>query len=280
MLKNVEIKGHETLRTVADCVVKLRELREALIAKNNEPLPLVDDSDESCAGGDTDDSKRTNLFKADSCHVKLLKLCKCRSASGCTCVPDDRIKDTIFYQRDDKYDAVTIAGCSSMYAYRFLPRRKYIVHIRQYACETCPGCTASRSNQDRYKNCVNLNTIKATGYRGPRFREAMQSELCRTTGWVEHRIVPVTTSSISTTRGTDGLTHNDHRSRLKYIGKLQPGDNVFMANTAAGNAGEFKPCHFWVAQLLPPTVESQSVIWKTRIDLPPDCPAGSYCCKE
>ena len=52
-----------------------------------------------------------------------------------------------------------------------------------------------------------------------------------------------------------------------------------MANTAAGMAGEFKPHHFWVAQLLPPTVETQSVVWKTRVDLPPDCPAGSYCCK-
>ena len=89
----------------------------------------------------------------------------------------------------------------------------------------------------------------------------------------------MTTSSIVTTRGTDGLTYNDHRSRLKYIGKLQPGDNVFMANTAAGMTGEFKPHHFWVAQLLPPTVETQSVVWKTRVDLPPDCPAGSYCCK-
>ena len=34
----------------------------------------------------------------------------------------------------------------------------------------------------------------------------------------------------------------------------------------------------WIAQLLPPP-EGQSMVWKTRHQLPPDCAAGTYCCK-
>lgn len=53
-----------------------------------------------------------------------------------------------------------------------------------------------------------------------------------------------------------------------------------MANTNDGVFGEFRPRNFWVGQLLsPPETDSNSVVWKTRRDLPPDVSAGSYCCK-
>jgi hypothetical protein len=73
-------------------------------------------------------------------------LCNCRNAAACTCVPDPRVPDTILYRRDEKYDAETIKGCASMFAYRFLPNRAYIVHIRQFACETCANCLPARGN--------------------------------------------------------------------------------------------------------------------------------------
>ena len=56
------------------------------------------------------------------------------------------------------------------------------------------------------------------------------------------------------------------------------GDNVMMANTKGGVTGELRPRHCWIAQLLPPP-EGKTIVWKTRRELPPDCPAGSYCCK-
>jgi hypothetical protein len=52
-----------------------------------------------------------------------------------------------------------------------------------------------------------------------------------------------------------------------------------MANISDNNGGgEFRPRDFWLAQLLPPP-NSSTIVWKTRHALPPDCPAGSYCCK-
>ena len=63
---------------------------------------------------------------------------------------------------------------------------------------------------------------------------------------------------------------------------MKPGDHVFMANTASSAAGmhtEFRPRDFWIAQLLPPPDGVPSVVWKTRHQLPPDCAAGTYCCK-
>ena len=52
-----------------------------------------------------------------------------------------------------------------------------------------------------------------------------------------------------------------------------------MANISNNNGGdEFRPRDFWLAQLLPPP-ESSTIVWRTRHALPPDCPAGSYCCK-
>lgn len=166
-----------------------------------------------------------------------------------------------------------------MFAYRFLPRRKYIVHIREYACETCPGCQATRNSDVRYQDCVNLNTVKATSYKCSGYKTALKTDLCKNTGWVEHKIVPLTTTPLAGTRATDGLTHVDHRSRLEYVGHLKPGENVFMANTSEGVVGEFKPRNFWLAQILPPPNDCSSVVWKTRHALPPDCPAGTYCCK-
>ena len=56
------------------------------------------------------------------------------------------------------------------------------------------------------------------------------------------------------------------------------GDNVMMANTTGGVTGELRPRHCWIGQLLPPP-EGKTVVWKTPRALPPDCPAGSYCCK-
>ena len=106
-MKNVEKDGHDTLRTVNDCVVKLRELRRDLISKNNEDESHYNDeeleeneSDDSNRDEDTDN--RSVVFKAHACHVHLLQLCNCRSEASCNCIPDERIKDTIFYRRDKK----------------------------------------------------------------------------------------------------------------------------------------------------------------------------------
>ena len=179
---------------------------------------------------------------------------------SCTCVPASRVKDTIFYRRDNNYDAETIKGCASMFAYRFLPNRKYIVHIRQYACETCPGCAPTRG-VDRYQGCINLETVRAQSYKCAGHTEALKSHLSETAGWVEHHIRPISTTPIAGTRVTNGLGRTDHRSRLEYVGKMKPGDHVFMANTASTAADmttEFRPRNFWIAQLLP-SPEGQSV---------------------
>ena len=301
LLKNIEISGHDTMRTTIDCVLKLRELRADLISNANQDADTVEDdtvddhddaSDYTCVhcptATETTDiceevgataATSTNIFKAHGCHVMLLQLCPCRSAEACTCVPDSRVKDTIFYRRDTNYDAETIKGCASMFAYRFLPNRKYIVQIREYACETCPGCAPTRAH-DRYHGCTNLATVRARSYRCAGYNKALKSTLCETTGWVEHRIQPIITTHLAGTRATDGLTHLDHRSRLEYVGKLKPGDNVFMANTdSTSMLTEFRPRDFWIAQLLPPPDGVPSVVWKTRHQLPPDCAPGTYCCK-
>ena len=166
LLRNVEKDGKETMRTVIDCVVKLRQLRADLLVRNNSVAQpagvtendddvqddddadddVVDDDDDSDddseddayrgAGNANDIERKFTTYKVHACHVKLLQLCMCRNAAACTCVSDTRVPDTIFYRRDDKYDAETINGCASMFAYRFIPHRAYIVHIRQYACET------------------------------------------------------------------------------------------------------------------------------------------------
>lgn len=114
-----------------------------------------DDSDDSCAEtGIEDDPAPKHLanFECDVCHVMLLQQCKCTGV--CDCKPDVRVPDTIYYKRDPKYEAKTIPGSVSMFAYRFLPRRPYIVQIRQYACETCPSCRMG--NTDRYNNCTKV----------------------------------------------------------------------------------------------------------------------------
>ena len=235
----------------------------------------VHDDDGDDDKGDDGQSSAVS-FKVHAAHVMLLQMCKCRNKTACVCVPDTRVPDTIFYRRDPNYDAETIKGCASMFAYRFLPRRKYVVHVRQYACETCAGCSPSRG-PDRYQRCEHLTTVRATSYKGS--RSALRSDLCTKTGWVEHRIRPIVQTVLMGTRATDGLSRVDHRQRLQYVGGLKPGANVFMCNPPANTEVEFKPRHFWVAQLLPPPEGISTVVWKTRHRLPPDCNPGTYCCK-
>ena len=100
----------------------------------------------------------------------------------------------------------------------------------------------------------------------------------QTTGWVRHKIRPIVTTAVAGTRATDGLNRIDFQARLKYVGGLSAGDNVMMANTAGGVTGELRPRHCWITQLLPPP-EGCTIVWKTPRPLPPDCSAGSYCCK-
>ena len=156
-----------------------------------------------------------------------------------------------------------------MFSYRFLPLRRYIVHIRQYTCESCPRCVSTRDPDSRYRDCLHLNTVKTTSYKCRGHARALASDLCTTTGWVEHRIVPVTTTSIAGTRATDGLNRVDLQSRLEYIRGLKAGSNIFMVNTSTDINGAFKPRHFWLAQLLPSPKNVSSVVWKTRTTLPP-----------
>ena len=311
LLKSVERDDFDTIRTAIDCVLTLRRLRKNLIQGNNELATasktantVVEESDEESdeedsivvesdveasdveeasgveASDEEESTCRKKTFKVDSCHVHLLQQCPCRSEASCTCVPDERVKDTIFYRRDPRYEAKVIQGCASMFAYRFLPRRKYVVHIREYACETCPGCSATRAADVRYRRCVNLSTVKAVSYKGAGHKKALRSDLTVATGWVEHKIVPLRTSAVAGTRATDGLNRVDHRARLQYVGGLRVGDKVIMANISGGltGVGDVKPRHFWVGQLLPPPA-NHTIVWKTRKPLPPDCPAGSYCCK-
>ena len=291
LLKNVEKDGKDTIRTVIEALLKLRELRKNLLGKMNAtPTPQVSDEDASQQADEGSDSEAScveedevppkKTFHVDACHILLLQLCKCRNAASCTCEPDPRVPDTIFYRREPRYDAKPIEGCQSMFVYRFLPKRKYVVQIREYACETCPGCQPTRSDEVRYKDCINLSTVRAKSYKcSSGYKRALNTVLSKTTGWVEHKIVPLTTTALAGTRATDGLTHLDHRSRLEYVGRLKPGENVFMANTSDGVVGEFRPRNFWLAQILPPPNDCSAVVWKTRHALPPDCPAGTYCIK-
>ena len=92
------------------------------------------------------ETKRRKTFKVDGCHVHLLQSCKCRHEGSCSCVSDPRIPETIFYRRDPRYEAEVIKGCASMCACRFLPNLKCVVEIRQFACETCPACKATRTD--------------------------------------------------------------------------------------------------------------------------------------
>ena len=85
LLKNVETSGHDTMRTVIDAVLKLRELRKDLIDKTNEKEPLPDsedtrgedggeDSDGSCVDGEdveVDADFDKNVYKVHGCHVEL-----------------------------------------------------------------------------------------------------------------------------------------------------------------------------------------------------------------
>ena len=302
LLKNVEKAGKDTMRTVIDCVLKLRHLRQDLINQANAVSPAVvhpaqndddsddsdsDDSDSDESGVDQDSEEegeeasehntKTN-YKVSGCHVELLQWCKCRSAGSCTCVPDPRVPDTIFYRRDPRYEAEVIKGCASMYAYRFLPNLKYVVDIRQFTCETCPGCNANRPDDVRYTGCVNLSTVRATSYKCSGHKGKLASARCRKTGWVRHKIRPIVTTAVAGTRATDGLNRVDFRSRLTYVAGLRAGDNVMMANTQDYVTGELRARHCWIAELLSPP-EGSAVVWKTKKALPPDCPAGSYCCK-
>ena len=165
-------------------------------------------SEESLMDGEDDSVDNISckkVFEVHGCHVKLLQLCPCRNAASCTCVPDPRVPDTVFYRRDPSYDAEVIKGCSSMFAYRFPPRLKYVVEIREYACETCPGCKPTRDDTRRYHDCINLQTVKAVSYKGRGHRNLLRSARCIATGWVTHKIVPITTTT--TSGGTLTLTH-------------------------------------------------------------------------
>ena len=122
-----------------------------------------------------------------------------------------------------------------------------------------------------------MATVKAISLKGA--RSAMRSTLYANTGWVQHRIRPIITTSLCGTRATDGLARADYRSRLKYVGGLSPGANVFMVNPDSETDVEFRPNHFWLAQLLPPPEGISTMVWKTRHPLPPDCKSGTYCCK-
>ena len=82
-----------------------------------------------------------------------------------------------------------------MFAYRFLPRRKYVVEIREYACESCPGCKPTRDSTRRYHDCIHLQTVKAVSYKGRGHGKLLRSDRCVATGWVTHKIVPITTTA-------------------------------------------------------------------------------------
>ena len=56
-------------------------------------------------------------------------------------------------------------------------------------------------------------------------------------------------------------------------------ERVHVCNPPSNSEVEFRPRHFWLAQLLTPPEGIDSVVWKTRHALPPDCNAGTYCCK-
>ena len=243
---------------------------------DSEASVVDQDSEEETSARES--SKQKQTYKVHACHVEMLQLCKCRSAGSCTCVPNPRVPDTIFYRRDPRYEAEVIKGCASMYAYRFLPNLKYVVDIRQYSCETCAGCNATRPDDVRYTGCVHLNTIRATSYKCSGYKHALASDQCRQTGWVRHKIRPIVTTAVAATRATDGLNRLDYRARLAYVGRLKVGDIVMMANTSDFVTGELRPRHCWIAELLPPP-EGSAIVWKTKKALPPDCPAGSYCCK-
>ena len=77
----------------------------------------------------------------------------------------------------------------------------------------------------------------------------------------------------------DGLARADYRSRLECVSGLSPGAHVFMVNPDSETDVEFRPNHFWLAQLLPPPEGISTMVWKTRHPLPPDCKPGTYCCK-
>ena len=155
------------------------------------------------------ETKRKKTFKVDGCHVHMLQLYKCRSKGSCSCVADPRIPETIFYRRNPRYEAEVIKGCASMYSYRFLPNLKYVVEIRQYACETCPACKATRAHDVRYEDCIHLQTVRATSYKCSGYKRALAADRCQRTG-----LVPFTSLTHSLTHlsshSLTPLTHPTH----------------------------------------------------------------------
>ena len=286
ILKKVEIKGDETFRTVIDIVLYLRRYREKLEADNNQNVnhPCHVSAAESTT--DTDDSgtgqqpvKQRANFKVDVVHVMLLQLCECRNI--CRCQPDPRvITDTIFYKRDGRYEAEVIKGCSSIYSYRFDPRRPYVVYLREYMCQSCPECTW-RPNGRRSWKCHHLDTVRCTSYKGRGVTSKLQSDQYIQTGWIPHTIVPLTLATPSVTRAaTDGVLRIGRECRKQYMQTKKPGDIITMCNLAdCNNKTEVDRTDFWLARLLPRDNKSDCILWKTNKSLPPDVKAGSWCCK-
>ena len=185
-----------------------------------------------------------------------------------------------------------------MFAYRFLPRRKYVVEIREYACESCPGCKPTRDSTRRYHDCIHLQTVKAVSYKGRGHGKLLRSDRCVATGWVTHKIVPITTTA--TTGETLTLTPKlslppPPSYRYQSYGRVGTGGlpapvGVRRSVTAGRQRihGEYERWRVWGAKAetflgrtvaTPPLPGASSVVWKTRQALPPDVSSGSYCCK-
>ena len=86
---------------------------------------------------------------------------------------------------------------------------------RMYACETCPGCKPTRDDTRRYHDCINLQTVKAVSYKGRGHHNLLRSARCIATGWVTHKIVPITTTT--TSGGTLTLTHLTMNGRTTVV---------------------------------------------------------------
>ena len=284
ILKRAEVKGDETFRTVEEIVLYLRKYRQSLKDENNENrdsyqprCPLNESDDDNSMADDNDDESVPTTqpnFKVHGVHTMLLQVCVCKT-SVCQCVPDPRLSDTIFYRKDDCYDAETIKGSSKIFSYRFHPRRAYVVHMRQFTCQSCPHCVYS---DHRSWKCLNLSTVRCTGYNGPGLEAKIQSRYFLETGWIEHTIVPVKKSTVSVTRATAGVLASGRDSRMKYIKSKKPGDVIMMCNLDECN-DEITRSDFWLARLLPRDNTSNTVVWRTDKALPPDVSCSSYCCR-
>lgn len=285
ILKQAEVKGDETFRTVEDIVVYLRKYRETLKHENNEDRACrlneesdSDFSDDNSIVGEVNGADDVSTiqpnFKVHDVNTMLLQVCTCKT-SPCQCTPDPRVRDTIFYEKDITYDAEPIKGCSKIFSYRFHPRRAYVIHMRQYTCQSCPHCVYSAH---RSWKCLNLATIRCTSYKGIDLATKMQSRYFLETGWIEHKIVPVKKSTVSLTRATSGVLASGRDSQMQYIKSKKSGDIIMMCNLDE-STDEVTRSDFWLARLLPRDNTSNEVVWRTSKALPPDVSCSSYCCK-